>query len=241
MTQLTSTCAFDQTTSILPPPDVSKAGYPLHEAIDLDDRDSVEIILRKFPISMQQSNETGTPLHFAALKGNIEITKIILSHQLMVPPSQNLLNKYDKNINTPLHIASINGSYEIINLLLENKVNIEIYNKQKLTPLACAVINYLHTQHQKYILSVEALLNAKAKTDNIFDDETLLHKLIKNPKTISWNMVALFLKHKAYILNEINGETEESLIRTALNDANLSSIEKSKYEDLLNSLLNEIL
>jgi len=54
-------------------------------------------------------------------------------------------------------------------------------------------------------------------------------------------MVALFLKHKAYILNEINGETEESLIRTALNDANLSSIEKSKYEDLLNSLLNEIL
>ncbi|WP_375604549.1 ankyrin repeat domain-containing protein [Wolbachia endosymbiont of Anurida maritima] len=82
-------------------------------------------------------NGNDTPLHLAALRGEVENVKVLVKRGDDV----NAKNKY--NI-TPLHVAAISGNLEIAQFLLNHDANINAQAVNGLTPLNIATLrNYL--------------------------------------------------------------------------------------------------
>jgi Ankyrin repeats (3 copies)/Ankyrin repeat len=80
--------------------------------------------------------EDYTPLHHAASKGHVDITRLILSTKGAV------VNFVSKSKATPLWLASANGHDKVVSLLIEKKANIEVRDVPNgQTPLCQAAEN----------------------------------------------------------------------------------------------------
>lgn len=79
-------------------------------------------------------NNPRAPLHIAADKGYVEISKLLIERKANV-------NIVDVEKKTPLHLATFNGHQEIMELLINNKANLNSMDIKGSTPLHTAVIN----------------------------------------------------------------------------------------------------
>ncbi len=107
------------------------------KAIIAEDAEKLEDEL-KTPIGLDDTDTTGrTPLHWAAIVGNPEFVRQILSAKPMYIDTQ------DKAGCTPLHYAIASNNTECVRLLLSVGANVNRPDKQKgLTPLHWACIHH---------------------------------------------------------------------------------------------------
>ena len=98
--------------------------------LDCND-DKIEIAKQ----SMRYIETDLTPLHIAAIKGNLEVFKLIFVNELYT----NSANEKEKL--TPLHIAAQNGHFEICEYILENVEDKNPPRKYERTPFHTAVSN----------------------------------------------------------------------------------------------------
>ena len=80
------------------------------------------------------SSEGLSPLHWAVIKGNLEVTK------LLIREGANIEIKDSKNASSPLLFACQNGRRKIVNFLLEMRANSNVMCAEGLSPLHWAVI-----------------------------------------------------------------------------------------------------
>ncbi|WP_438456617.1 ankyrin repeat domain-containing protein [Wolbachia endosymbiont of Kerria lacca] len=164
-----------------------------------------------------QDDEYGSPLHYAAFKGDVQVTKILLESganpNLNMQGSGILLSTADETQKyedwehdyqglTPLHYAAKNGHKEVVKILLQNKaeVNAETTDKgwnEGWTPLHYAVQNG-HKEVVKILLQNKADVNAETTNQGL----TPLHVAAQDGHK---EVVEILLQNKA----EVNAETTD--------------------------------
>lgn len=111
----------------------------IHCAIRAGNITAVQVLLanKKDPVDLNLGDHCGrTPIHFAAIVGNIEIFNI-LSNQPNVD-----LTRLDDEEMTPLHYAARQGKFDIVKQLITvNKIDPNCKNSAYMTPLHYACIN----------------------------------------------------------------------------------------------------
>ncbi|XP_052809412.1 ankyrin-3-like [Mya arenaria] len=122
----------------------TKQGWtPLHIAVmqwDIDKpgknrRNMVEYFIRNKNKLDDEDENKRTPLHIAAIKGNVDVAKLLLNSQKIDVDCK------DEDGNTPLMLASKYGNKELIDLLIgENKCKIVHQNKDGMTALHYAAL-----------------------------------------------------------------------------------------------------
>ena len=150
----------------------------LHRACFLNDKDLIILIIQELKkilgsLSLlskfinEKTDEGMTALHYAAYKGNLEISKILIENGASVDaitklgkniihlasegnqPSIMIYFLYkegldiftrDENGSSPLHWACYSGAEESVNFLLSLKADINSQDKEKLTPLHLATL-----------------------------------------------------------------------------------------------------
>ena len=85
----------------------ARGGTPLHNSVDSDDKDIVELLIKNGADVNATHNGGGTPLHWAARKGQKEIVELLISYGANV-------NTQDEDGGTPLYYTS---NPEIVDLL----------------------------------------------------------------------------------------------------------------------------
>ena len=80
-----------------------------------------------------QNNHGQTPLHKAAMFGNVEIAKALLETDLVIPDIK------DKEGRTPLHQAAAEDRFEMVVLLLGEGANPDAQDNQKKKPIDLAI------------------------------------------------------------------------------------------------------
>jgi ankyrin repeat protein len=88
---------------------------PLYLAVENNKRDMVDCLTRKLTTSQIDSADTEnfTPLHIAALNGNVEIVKLLLAKGANVHAK----GLYDMQ---PIHFAATKGHKEVLKILIQN-------------------------------------------------------------------------------------------------------------------------
>jgi ankyrin repeat protein len=93
--------------------------------------DGVERMLRQGENPNGLDSNGRSPLGYAAIYGNTEMTKALVAGGAR-------LDFGDRFGNTALHWAAANGQIEVLRLLLDDKAPIDAANKQGMTPLMLA-------------------------------------------------------------------------------------------------------
>jgi ankyrin repeat protein len=108
--------------------------------------DGLKRLLAENPkIDINEKSERYTPLHWAAMKGNIKMIKILLEKG--ADPSLFVDDGEDEDDNpdwgcTAIHLAAFRGYLEVVKTLIESGFfNINILSKEKDTLLHCAVFS----------------------------------------------------------------------------------------------------
>ena len=102
--------------------------------LQLDCNDN-KIEIAKYHQSKRYLETDLTPLHIAAIKGNLEVFKLIFVNALYTNPA----NEGEKL--TPLHMAAQNGHFDICKYILENVEDKNPLTKYERTPFHTAVSN----------------------------------------------------------------------------------------------------
>ena len=89
---------------------------------------------RKVAISSTFNNSTITPLHCAAINGNLEKCKLILNNV-------DDINSKCEDGNTPFHWATMNGHLDVCRLFIERNNDKNPCNNDGVTPLHMAAQN----------------------------------------------------------------------------------------------------
>ena len=96
-------------------------------------KDVIENILSLGASPDIQDKYGNTPLHIAAIKGQMELSKLFLSHRASPDIQSN-------NGDTPLHITAREGQIELSNLFLSHGASPAIQNNRGNTPLHSAAL-----------------------------------------------------------------------------------------------------
>ena len=104
---------------------------PLHGAVLVGYQPVVEVLLNMFAEPNAQNNEGKTPLHFACMRGNFSITRLLASRTDVA------LNVQDSKGNTPLMIACnlLQEQILLFFLALERPISYSIRNSEGKTAL----------------------------------------------------------------------------------------------------------
>lgn len=108
----------------------------LHYAVEIEDVEMVKHTLQTEPDLLKFSFKwRGTPLHVAAVKGNVEIMRLLLNAAEANEPSalRQQLTSPASFGRTPIMIAAANGKSECLRLLLEEAKKAKCENALKLT------------------------------------------------------------------------------------------------------------
>lgn len=139
----------------------------LHVAVDNKAMKSVQEIL-KHGGNVNTANETGlTPLHSAAITGDLEITNILLSHDAEVCPR-------DNDSFTPIHRACMFNRHEVVNAIMIKGGDINTKTKDSMTPLILACWKG-HLETVDFLLSSGAQIS---QVDNLM--RNALHWAVEN-------------------------------------------------------------
>lgn len=87
-----------------------------------------------YKLWLQSSNDGNTPLHNAALSGNMKIVELLLEKIMCENNSQEIINQINQNGDTALHHAFSAKSIAIILMLIKKGADLSIHNEQKVTP-----------------------------------------------------------------------------------------------------------
>ncbi|XP_060525063.1 GA-binding protein subunit beta-1 [Cylas formicarius] len=105
---------------------------PLHLAVQSNNVEVCEILLRA-GISKDAKNKVDrSPLHLASYEGHVKVVETLIKHEAEID-CLDLLNM------TPLHWAVQNGHAPVVECLLKNGAAIQVANKFNLTPAAIAL------------------------------------------------------------------------------------------------------
>ena len=106
---------------------------PLHAASSQGHPEIVEWLLdSSADPKFRRTSDFTTPLHTAALMGQVEVSRILLQREV----DQNAL---DCRGRTPLHLASERGNIDIVRLLLEHGVDVNAQDDSRSTALHLAL------------------------------------------------------------------------------------------------------
>ncbi|KAL5802611.1 hypothetical protein ACOSQ4_030916 [Xanthoceras sorbifolium] len=107
---------------------------PLHLAAQNGQLSVLFVLVNGYPDAIEVlDGRQRSILHFAALNGNVNTVKFILT----LPEMEDLINSTDGDGNTPLHLASMNFQENVVDILSKNeRVNIRATNQNQLTALA---------------------------------------------------------------------------------------------------------
>jgi len=121
-------------SSGLASPHQGQAGQPdsIHAAARAGDLATVRALIEKdVKLALARDEAGGTPLHFAAGNGRIEVVSFLISRGADV-------NAADNNARTPLHAAAAADRDEVVGLLIEQKAALDARTSEGETPLAVA-------------------------------------------------------------------------------------------------------
>ena len=117
----------------------SRAGFggEIHDAASKGDLEKVKALLKDnpkvvFSLATNKDEEGSTPLHFAALKGHLDVVALLLASKADV-------NAKNNEGSTPLHYAAVHDHKDVAELLLASKADVNAKNKYNDTPLHLAV------------------------------------------------------------------------------------------------------
>ena len=108
--------------------------YTINDAAANDNIDQVRAMLLRGDHVNSIDGHKRTPLIYAAMAGDLAMTKLLLDHDADV-------TFHDGFGNTPLHWAASIGNLELVKMLLAAKAPIDPQNKQGMTPLMLAASN----------------------------------------------------------------------------------------------------
>ena len=99
------------------------------------DCNDYEIEIAKYSQSNKYLETSLTPIHIAAIKGNLEVFKLIFVNALDRNPAT------EREKLTPLHLAAQNGHFEVCKHIIENVEDKNPLAKHERTPFHTAVAN----------------------------------------------------------------------------------------------------
>nr|CDS22434.1 ankyrin repeat and death domain containing protein [Echinococcus granulosus] len=105
---------------------------PIHYAIDLDDYDSVSVLLKYGARANIKSKNAPYPLITASRRGNVDMINLLLNNKARISAA-------DFAGNTPLHISCIANQVDAAWFLLQKGANMLALNKRLQTPFNAAV------------------------------------------------------------------------------------------------------
>ncbi|KAK5647099.1 hypothetical protein RI129_005563 [Pyrocoelia pectoralis] len=211
----------------------------LHYAVIGGHCDIVEYLLDNFKeISVNQSDaDMFSPLHMAALNGDLRMVKLLLEKRANVQFT-------NRQKHTPLHLAAQKGYVDVINLLIENGANINAHDLHDCSPLSLAILS-CHEEAAELLIRKGTRLNheefcgitvvyravwnnmnniTKALLDGgakIIQSQYLLHTAIRNN---NYDMVKILHKGGA-ILNIRDEQGQTPLMMACV----YNNIQISKY------------
>jgi ankyrin repeat protein len=151
-------------------PDAHALEINLFLAVDqLNYCEVITLCLDGADVNVQNETDGKTPLHIAALKGDLPLIKFLLTHPKID------INSLDDNQLTPIYCAAEKGHKEIVSILLEKKADFTIPDGNQLS-----VLHLLSEQGNKALVKLmiekyEADINTTTVTE-----ETCLHFAAKN-------------------------------------------------------------
>lgn len=155
------------------------------EAVKRNDHSRVKGIIQADPQSVNcNDNRNCTPLHYAADRGDLEITNLLISN------GADLLAR-DTDGDTPLHWAAFKGNSEIVNLLLEKGAEPSPMNKNGDTPLNYAIAD-------RSMETIDLLLDNGAEYDRT--GIKALYMLQKSAKTGLERFFKVIVEREGYSL-----------------------------------------
>ncbi|XP_063436095.1 poly [ADP-ribose] polymerase tankyrase-1-like [Mytilus trossulus] len=114
-------------------------------------------------IQHEHLRKRATPLHQAAVRGNVEVADLLIRNSADV-------NAFDQNRATPLHQAAERGNVEVADLLIRNSADVNAFDQNGDTPL-----------HETATVEVADLLTRNSADVNAIDNNraTPLHQAAK--------------------------------------------------------------
>jgi ankyrin repeat protein len=157
--------AFDRLLETSEQPDSMaylSSRYPLFAAVLAADVQRVKSLLAA-GADVNRDINGFTPLHYAALKGNVTLASLLLENGAQVDRTD------DTRQVQPIHMAAVSGSTNMMALLLESGADIHAQADDRMMPIHLAVASG-HYDATAYLLDQGARLFAKA-----YKGRTLLH------------------------------------------------------------------
>jgi len=111
----------------------------LHKAIESDNKEVIDFLLKQKPDILIQDKQKVTPFHMAATLGNTELVKEMLDNFNIDPDTKGVDN------NTALLLATKSGKLETVKLLLQYDVNPFAKSTLGISP-----ISFITNQIEKY-------------------------------------------------------------------------------------------
>jgi ankyrin repeat protein len=106
----------------------------IFKAVKQTDLKKLETIIKKKIDDVNKVDRNGrTPMHYAALDGNLEVVKLFLKYNAKVNPNDN--DGY-----TPLHYAAINGHLEVVQHIVKHSANVNQINNRVNSPVYYALL-----------------------------------------------------------------------------------------------------
>jgi len=123
---------------------------PLHQAVKMENRDMVVFLLGNKGCDVNAKGDTDlTALHYNAIQGNSEITRILIAKGASV-------NAVDSDASTPLHYAASAGFIKVVKILVEKKADPDMLNSsgQRAIDIAAqnnqkAIVDFLKTRFKQ--------------------------------------------------------------------------------------------
>jgi ankyrin repeat protein len=145
---------------------------PLSAAISFNRLESAQILAEKSDLTVKLFQSEMTYLHFAAERGNVEATQMLIASGADV----HAMNKLG---NTPLSYAAHKGKNSVAQVLIQNGAQVNHCNKEGSTPLLMAV-------HSGNVNTAETLIRAGANIHESGIDTlgvTAMHVAAMQPNT----------------------------------------------------------
>jgi ankyrin repeat protein len=119
--------------------------------------------------NIQNDTDGKSPLHIAAISGDLPILELLLCNPKLDKNAQ------DDRGTTPIFCALENRQYKAVNILIQNKANIKCYNQQKRSLLHMAA-------EQGHLKLVQDIIEKGGENLNVCDenDVTPLHLAAQN-------------------------------------------------------------
>ncbi|CAK9116797.1 unnamed protein product [Durusdinium trenchii] len=185
-----------ETLAALPAADVATVrcgelqGTLLHEAVEGGDLEVVKLLLARGGAQTVNAKDRflKTPLAWAALKGRVEVTKLLLASNATV-------NAKDEFLATPLSDAAQEGHVEVAKLLLQHGAEMEARGQMGRTPL-------MEAAEQGHLEVADLLIQEGADLDAVdyAGRPPLVHAAIQGEQ----DMVELLVENGANVFGSSN-------------------------------------